>query len=88
VPADDDVRAGLRAAKESLEARFLHDPEVSLIDIGLASPAQEDAGADANEEYVLRIHVRAELDDPERFPTSVGGFRVVLLRGDYRPEAG
>jgi hypothetical protein len=87
VSEDDAVRARLRAAKERLEAAFLDDPAVSLIDIGLA-PRERGAATDATDEYVLRIHLRAAPGDPERFPTSVDRFRVILLPGDYQPEAG
>lgn len=74
-------------ARDELEARFLGDSDVALIDVGY-----KEADERRTEEIVLRIHVRghssqAKSKTADRFPQQVDGIPVVVLVGDYHLES-
>jgi hypothetical protein len=73
--------ARFHQALEKLSERFLHHPDVSLIDIGLnpESGYQSDI-------VVLRIHVRSSTANTS-FPEEVDGIPVIVMPGDYKPES-
>jgi hypothetical protein len=83
-PANSEIQRAL----EQLVAQFIHHPAVTLIDAGYAQ------GTDpANRQVVLRIHVSdrdltCDPAKPSPFPTSVGQLPVVVIPGNFRPEAG
>jgi hypothetical protein len=71
-------------ARDKLVQKFLHHPNVSLIDIGLAP--DQDTGT---ESIVLRIHIKegwkeADENDQISFPKQIEGIPVVVVLGDYR----
>lgn len=79
----------VRAARDKLVDRFIHHPDVSNVDIGLAPQGGESSG-----EFVLRIHVRerwrkARPEERVAFPEQVDGIPVIVMWGDYRldPDA-
>jgi hypothetical protein len=80
---DAGERQGAQRALAELKRLVLDATDVTLVDLGLAPGASErDEG-----EVVLRIHVRRfSPADRDRFPTELGGYRVVVLPGDYRLE--
>lgn len=81
--AADDWRRAQRAAAR-LERAALDDPDVTLVDIGLAPGG---SGNDDAQELVLRVHLRrVSSEDAGRFPTEIDGYRVVVMPGDYRPD--
>ena len=68
-----------------LERAALDDPEVTLVDIGLAPGG---AGREALQELVLRVHLRRIApEDAGRFPTEIDGYRVVVVPGDYQVDS-
>jgi hypothetical protein len=76
-----------RRAQAKLVDRFIHHPDVSLIDLGYASGHSEETT-----EIVLRIHVRERWmkADPEArvaFPDQVEGIPVVVIPGEYHLES-
>lgn len=73
-----------RRARDRLELSLLDHPNVTMIDIGLMEAIDESSSA--GEEVVIRVHVRDEGIPATTHPKSVDGFRVVVMRGEYRPE--
>ena len=72
-----------RLARDKLETEFIRHPDVSLIDIGDASPDGVPSG-----KLAVRIHVRdrwmqATPEDRVAFPDDVDGIPVIVLPGDY-----
>jgi hypothetical protein len=79
---DDAEFKRAERARDALAAEILGRPEVSMIDIGAD---QVDGAA------VVRVHLRDEgaLDEGalgDNIPAAVGGVRVQVVRGAYRPE--
>lgn len=70
-----------RQALEKLVQKYIHHPDVSLIDMGYdPDPAGE-------EQVVLRVHLRrSSAVDTFELPTEVDGIPVRKVSGDYRPE--
>lgn len=71
-------------ARDKLEAQLLHQPEISLIDLGYNLGLRE---GESREEIVLRIHLRQPVNRQSLdLPEEVDGIPVRLVSGDYRPE--
>jgi len=84
---DPATEARLRRALHKLAERYLADPDVSLIDIGLRPE-----GNRFTEEVVLRIHVRrrwlrAAPGARTEFPNELDGLPVIVMAADYKPQA-
>ena len=68
-----------------LERAALDEPDVTLVDIGLASGG---AGHEDTQELVLRVHLRrVSPEDAGRFPTEIDGYRVIVVPGDYQLDS-
>jgi hypothetical protein len=68
-----------RHARDELASRLLGDPMISMVDIG-----QEDA----DDQPVVRVHVRSGAESLPEIPPEVDGIPVRVVRGDYELEAG
>lgn len=71
-------------ARDQLIEQYMHDPDVTMIDVGY-DPEKEKTAENA----VLRIHVRqrwmnASSDKRTAFPKEVDGIRVIVLPGEFR----
>jgi len=80
---DSEFWIKARRARDKLIDQFIHDPDVSVIDIGYPPEGDESA-----EELVLRIHVRerwmkARPDHRVAFPQDIDGMPVIVMLGDY-----
>lgn len=64
-------------ARDKLASLLLDHPGVSMIDIGLLG---------ADEELVLRVHLRADAAPVPEIPAELDGIPVRVLRGEYYPE--
>lgn len=62
-------------ARAELEARFLHLPEVSMIDFGI-----DEAGSEA---IVLRLHLRRREAVLAGLPQELEGIPVRVIYGNY-----
>jgi len=60
-------------ARDQLAAWLLGNPQVSMVDIGLA---------EGDELAVLRVHVRGA-DAPPDLPSEIDGIPVQVVPGDY-----
>lgn len=83
---DSEWKAELERARDKLVAKYIYDPDVTLIDIGY--PLADDQETKA---LVLRIHVQSRwmASSPEQrtnFPEEVDGIPVIVMSGDYRLE--
>jgi hypothetical protein len=79
IPPEEMQRA--KQALDKLVQRYIHHPQVSLIDMGL-DPYQVEG-----ERVVLRVHLRGPLSEKTPvLPDEVDGIPVIRLSGDYRPE--
>ena len=68
-----------------LERVALDEPDVTLVDIGLAPGG---AGHEDMQELVLRVHLRrVSPEDAGRFPTEIDGYRVIVVPGDYQLDS-
>ncbi len=77
-----------RRARDKLIDQFIHDPDVSGIDIGY--PPEWD---ERTEQIVLRIHVRehwmkARPNQRLTFPEVIDGIPVIVMLGEYRLDTG
>jgi len=84
--ADSESMARLERARDKLVAKYIYDPDVTLIDIGYPLADEQEA-----KELVLRIHVRSRWikSAPEQrthFPGQVDGIPVIVMLGDYKLE--
>jgi hypothetical protein len=83
---DSKFWAKARRARNELNNRLIHHPDVSGIDIGYVPERGEEI-----EEIVLRIHVqkrwmKANAAERVVFPEQVDGIPVVVMLGEYRLE--
>jgi len=76
---DEAWWARARRARDGLVARFLDEPDVSMIDIGLDTQG-------VSLTPVLRIHIRREGAAPPDMPTEVDGITVRVTTGDYTAQ--
>jgi hypothetical protein len=73
-----------RRARDKLTEQFLRHPEVSLIDIGYDSEAENEETA---QRIVLRVHVRRPLTrEALGLPAAIEGLPVRVVVADYKPE--
>jgi hypothetical protein len=71
----------IREALDKLVERYIHHPDVSLIDMGF------DPDPAGGEQVVLRVHLRGSSgEDALDLPQEVDGIPVRRVSGDYRPE--
>jgi hypothetical protein len=71
----------VRQALDKLVERYIHHPNVSLIDMGF------DPDPAGSEQVVLRVHVRGlNAEEALDLPQEVDGIPVRRVSGDYRPE--
>jgi hypothetical protein len=71
----------VRQALDKLVERYIHHPNVSLIDMGF------DPDPAGTEQMVLRVHVRGlNTEEALDLPQEVDGIPVRRVSGDYRPE--
>lgn len=71
-------------ARDQLIEQYMHDPDVTMIDVGY-DPEKEKTAENA----ALRIHVRkrwmdASSDKRTAFPKEVDGIRVIVVPGEFR----
>lgn len=69
-----------RRARDKLDKLLRGDERVRMIDIG------KDHSGRSNTP-VLRVHVRPDGEPQVRVPSSVDGIPVLVIPGDYTPEA-
>lgn len=85
MPADAEDRRRAQGAVARLERTALDDPDVTLVDIGLAPGG---SGHEDAQELVLRVHLRrVSPEDAGRFPTEIDGYRVIVVPGDYQVDS-
>jgi hypothetical protein len=76
---DEAWWARARRARQQLVARFLHDPAIRVIDIGLDPQEVSDTP-------VLRVHIDRGQPAPLDLPSAVDGIPVRAIEGDYHVE--
>jgi hypothetical protein len=79
--------AAAREARDQLLEALIDDPDVRLIDIGRAGTEPTDPGRSDStpaRQLVVRIHV-SRPPEPNQYPSTINGFDVVVMPGDYEP---
>lgn len=82
---NSEIMQKARRGRDRLVSQLIHNPDVTLIDIGFPP---DTATGYQTDEMVIRVHVRAhwfESRPEERpdIPDEIEGIRVVVIPGDY-----
>jgi hypothetical protein len=83
---DAELQGAVQEALDKLTDQFIKHPAVTLIDAGYSNEGEQ------KNQIVLRIHVRDRWmknhpTESNTFPSAVDNIPVILVPGDFYPEA-
>lgn len=80
--SEDESWGKASKVRDKLVEELIHDPRVSLIDIGY-DPAE----IAHSKQIAVRVHFRRESDkEASRLPSEIDGIKIMKLVGDYSLE--